>query len=190
MQAACLLITRPWNGGPPFTFRVTLLEADCPAPAGTADASHGTPWWVAVLGSAAAVLLLALVTLVLVPVAKVVRRVRRRGRPEPARRLLGAWQEVLDRLTDHRVSASPDLSRPEVARASTLHSVALASSVPPLARLADTVGFSGAAPDPGLGDLAWRHADEARASLSRAASPWGRVTAAFDPRSLVGGRRS
>jgi transglutaminase-like putative cysteine protease len=161
-----------------------------PPPARSGDASTGTPWWVAVLGSAAALLVLALVALALVPVAKVVRRVRRRGRPEPARRLLGAWQEVLDRLTDHRVSASRDLSRPEVARASALHSAALASSVPPLARLADTVGFSGAAPDPGLDDLAWRHADQARASLRQAATRRGRVAAALDPRSLVGRRGS
>ena len=155
----------------------------------TTDEANGTPWWVAVLSSAAAVLVLALIALLLVPVVKVVRRIRRRGRPEPAGRLLGAWQEVLDRLADHLVPASPDLSRPEVARASAVHSPVLASSVQPLARLADTVGFSGAAPEPGLDDLAWRHADEARVALRRAASPWSRLSATFDPRSLLPRRR-
>jgi transglutaminase-like putative cysteine protease len=149
------------------------------------DAANGTPWWVFVVSSVAGVLVLALFALLLVPVAKIVRRVRRRGRDEPGGRLLGAWQEVLDRLTDHGLPASADLSRPEVARASAVHSPALASSVPPLADLADTAGFSGVDPDPGLDELAWRHADDARTALRRSTGVRGRITALFDPRSLL-----
>jgi hypothetical protein len=92
---------------------------------------------------------------------------------------------VVDRLTDHGLPSSADLSRPEVARASAVRSPALASSVPPLADLADTAGFSGIAPDPGLDELAWRHADDARTALRRSATVRGRITALFDPRSLL-----
>jgi hypothetical protein len=43
-QAGFLLITRPWNGGPPATLRVTRLDADWPAIAGLARAAaHSVP---------------------------------------------------------------------------------------------------------------------------------------------------
>src|SRR5512144_2111131 len=43
MQAGFLLVTRPWNGGPPATLRVTPLAADSPAPAGAASPTAHSP---------------------------------------------------------------------------------------------------------------------------------------------------
>ncbi len=153
------------------------------APAPTEDGSS-PPWALAALG-AGVLAGLAVLGAVLVPVAKSVRRRRRRARPTERGQVLAAWSEAAERLGEHGVPAPRSLSRPEVAASASRQAPELASPLGRLARLADDAGFAPVGSPAGSPDAAWQHVAEVRRVLrSRTRLP-ARVRAALDPRPLA-----
>jgi hypothetical protein len=117
---------------------------------------------------------LALLGAAAVPTLKGWRRLRRRTRGRADARLDGAWQELVDLLTDLGVQVAPT-PRPTQARE--------LGRAAELSRLADQVF----APDPPAEDAvaaAWRHVATERAALLREHGWRGRVRAYWNPRSL------
>jgi hypothetical protein len=123
------------------------------------------------------------------------RRRRRRRDPEPLRRVVGGWQEVLDLATDLRRDVDPVATRREGARALDLAfagavpagasgpapaAVEAGAAVVALAERADAAVFGPAAPTAGEARDYWAQVDRALARM-RAATPrkqrWrGRIT--------------
>lgn len=68
------------------------------------------------VGAGSGVLLLLLAPLLVIAALKARRRRRRRHHPEPLRRVVGGWQEVLDLATDLRHDVDPVATRREGAR--------------------------------------------------------------------------
>lgn len=124
------------------------------------------PWWL--LG------LLPVVAVGSVPVAKRVRRSRRRGARTPAGRALGGWAEVVDAATDLGV---PLVVRPRPEQAAAL------GVDPALGRAADAAAFTDQTPD--LGDDHWARVEAARATLRERTPVWRRWLAVVNPRSLL-----
>ena len=131
----------------------------------------GAPLWL---------LLAGLVTQV-VPLLKLARRVARRRRPRMSRRVVGAWQELLDLGIDLRVP---------VPLGSTREVQAVALGVPPeLAMQGDDLIFSIEPPDAaGVGDY-WREVERARSALAKQHPLWRQVRAFYLPVSLVASAR-
>lgn len=82
------------------------------------EATRALWQWIA-LGTAAAsgLVLLLLAPFLVIAAVKASRRRRRRRDPEPLRRVVGGWQEVLDLATDLRHDVDPVATRREAARA-------------------------------------------------------------------------
>ncbi len=154
-----------------------------PARPDARDDASAAPWGL-VLAVLAAVLGLVVVGVLLVPLAKLARRRSRRLRPDPRDRVLGAWREAADRLTEHGLPSSGALSRPEVASAAADREPGVAEPLRSLARLADDAGFAPGGPPPGADDLAWEHTAAVARTLRGRGLP-ARVRAAVDPRPLA-----
>lgn len=142
-------------------------------------------WWEALLpvlrvaGTASlAALLLVLPVLVLV-VAKVLRRRARRGDGIPEVSMVGAWNELVSGYVDLGLEVPERVSRPAVAAAVGRPRGA------DLAALVDRAVFAEHPASPEDRAVAWRLVDEERRDL-RAAAPFGRrLLAAIAPASLL-----
>ncbi|MDJ0341973.1 transglutaminaseTgpA domain-containing protein [Streptomyces sp. H10-C2] len=88
------------------------------------------------------------------------RRARRRGAADVRQRVLGAWQQIVDRLTEIGLPATGAHTAEEVAAfgASRVGGAA-GEHLPDLARLVNEVGYAGRTPDPASADAAWAHCD-------------------------------
>lgn len=126
------------------------------------------PWW--------RWLLLLPLSVLLIPLAKTIRRRRRRHASRASRRYAGAWSELTDRARDLGRPVPAGLTRP--AQATLL-------DVPTeLATDADVVIFAATEPgDDGVGDY-WSRVDEARREVARSRPRWRRATAWLNPASL------
>jgi transglutaminase-like putative cysteine protease len=156
-----------------------------------ADLHHDPPlagWAKTLLGLAAALLVLVAL-LGVVPLAKALRRSRRR-RGTPNQKVLGAWAETRDRLTERGVASSPGSTVAEVAAGCDAalgeDGAARVASLAPLVGRALYHPAGAPAESPAA---AWKLSGEIRVLLRRHATTRQRVRAALDPRPLIGGRR-
>lgn len=150
--------------------------------AGDADdeARFGDSPWLAVLrtvGLVAGGLGLLVAPLLVLPVAKAVRRRRRRDAAVPEVAVVGAWAELVDRSTD--------LGRPLVGP--TRAAAAAASGRPgavALAQVVDRAVFAAVPPGPDDAAAAWEASDAEVAALAQEHPPWRRAGAALSAASL------
>lgn len=122
-------------------------------------------------------LLLLLLAPGTIPLAKVVRRRRRRGATRPSRRLAGAWAEVVDRGRDLGLTVPVRTTRPAQARASDVDLT--------LARRVDLGIFGPEPPGDDAVQEAWSASDDLRRQLSGRVRRWRRIFAPWSPVSLL-----
>jgi transglutaminase-like putative cysteine protease len=122
----------------------------------------------------------------LVVLAKQQRRRRRRRAKTGAGRILGAWQELTDRLRERGVGVSSSLTPNEVAeRARASLGERPASPVAQLAPIVSAAIYASFEPDQQAVEQAWRLEGLARRELGRLTPPAVRVRALVDPRPLL-----
>jgi hypothetical protein len=122
--------------------------------------------------------------------AKSQRRRRRRNASTPAKRVIGAWNEVTDRLVEHGIAVTPSLTSEEVVERADGHipessRVAIAS-MPPLVSVALFAPFE--PPDVAV-DRAWKLEASVRTGLEQSRSLPVRLRSIIDPRPLFRGAR-
>ena len=167
-----------------------------PAPGGTAQIDIDAPvaggsrggftfdWRIAaalIAGAAAGVIGVA----VLILAAKHRRRNRRRHDPDPAAAVTGAWEEVLDRLSEAGVDRQP--TRTPLELADVAHDRLPDAVAPPLRHLAETYSaarYGSVVPDAEVARTAWRAASSVTAALRAGASARERVRRRLDPTPL------
>ena len=134
----------------------------------------------------ALVLPLLVTAQVAVVVAKARRRWRRRSSPTPAGRVVGAWQESVDRLRERRLRVTPTMTSAEVVTSVT---DSLGPSAPralrSLAVVLDSTLFGHGSVGPQAADAAWSWADEVTAGLRYGLSPWARLRLLLSPSPLL-----
>lgn len=136
------------------------------------------PWRVVGLG-VGALMTLALLALLLVPVAKLLRRARRRRTTSWSRIYVNGWQEVLD--------AARDRGTPVPERWSRLAQAGALGTGADLARRADAAVFAaGPGPDDRR-DAHWAQCQVLRTDLLRGVGVRRRVWAYLNPASLLAG---
>lgn len=113
----------------------------------------------------------------LVPGLKLARRTIRRSRGRASRRLVGAWQELVDLGVDLRLTVPITATREVQAAALGVD--------PVLAQHGDDLIFAQAAPEVAEAATYWRAVDLARTSLAKQHSLRRRVVALFNPASLL-----
>jgi transglutaminase-like putative cysteine protease len=133
--------------------------------------------------------LLLLVALAALPILSVTvkanRRWRRRTGGRPADRVVGAWQETLDRLTEHGVDVHPAHTSIEVAARTTARFNGSVTSVAPLATLVAVAVYAPTEPSEDAARQAWTLERKARGELDAAGGIGRRLTSRIDPRPLV-----
>lgn len=118
-----------------------------------------------------------------VPMATTIRAWRRRRR-SGAGAVIGAWEEVRDRLRAHGVAVSAGMTvRDLAAAAGRITDETTVDGIRRLGGTVDLVLWSGAARDPGSGDAAWAAVRDVRQGLARRGFR-ARLRAALDPRTL------
>ncbi len=164
-------------------------QHDGAAPSG----GGGLPVWV--YASAAVVLLLLAYCGGAAWAPHRVRRRRRRAR-DPGQRVLGAWQQIVDRLTEVGLPATAAHTATEVAAFGVARLGGSGSGsgsggqLPALARLVNEVGYGGRAPDEAAAEAAWRHCDAIERSVARTVPRRERVKRALRPGTLLRHSRS
>lgn len=148
---------------PPVQREPAPAEAGSEAPS---DSDDGWSWWWLALGA----------TPLAIPVAKGVRRARRRRAPRASTRYAGAWQEFLDHARD--VGRPVPAYEPRPGQAERL------GRGRDLAVLADVRIFGPADPDPDEARTFWEQVDGLRRDQAREAPVWRRAWAPFNPASL------
>jgi transglutaminase-like putative cysteine protease len=157
--------------------RSTAVQSSSPSGGAGIDGSQ----WVLVAGLVLAAALLG--WLLGVPFAKGARTRARRRRTGPAG-ILAAWLETRDRLRDHGVTASPDMTQRDLVRAGRgIVDPVAQDALAKLVTIVDTALWSGGPLPGGLTEFAWHESDTVRNGLARR-SLTARVVAAVDPRGL------
>lgn len=160
-----------------------LLDPPVAAGEGTGDGNGGTgrfPW--AVTGA----VLLAVVLLGVfgVPLAKGVRAWRRRRRGGSGA-VIGAWEEVRDRLRGHGVPVTAGMTVRDLATAAArVVDQSTVEELRSLGRTVDVALWSGAGPDEGRAAQAWTAVRRVRRGLARRGVR-ARLRAAFEPWTLL-----
>ncbi|WP_241968140.1 transglutaminase domain-containing protein [Streptomyces sp. ICBB 8177] len=117
------------------------------------------------------------------------RRARRRGDPDPGRRVLGAWQQIVDRLTEIGLPPTGAHTAAEVAAFGAERvGGAAGEHLPALAELVNQVGYAGRAPDAAAADAAWRHCDAVERVVVASRPRRERLRRALRPSALLGRR--
>lgn len=130
----------------------------------------GSPWWrpVAIAGGiAGGAVLLVVGGCAAVIGAKLLRRRRRRAAGDAAGRVVGAWDEVVDRLVELRFPIHPSMTPRDIARAT--QAVYGTAATLPLGFLVPDVGravFGQVAPDDDTADRSWARALEFEQNLA------------------------
>jgi transglutaminase-like putative cysteine protease len=134
-------------------------------------AEDSGPGWlrnlVLALGVVAGVIALGALVVGAIVGAKVLRRRRRAARPRPADRIVGAWDEVVDRLVELRLPISASMTPRDVA--ATTRSVYGTAATLPLSFLVPDVGravFGATEPDDEVATRAWERAREFEQNLA------------------------
>lgn len=135
------------------------------------------------VGLGLAVLALLALPLLFIPVAKRIRRGKRRAAEQPEIRVLGAWDELVDRNADRgvitaKLALSRHLSRREIAEA-------LGSEhAERVVRVADQAVFSSESVSAESADAVWREVDETLRAQAATLGFWRRLKAAYSFASL------
>jgi hypothetical protein len=148
----------------------------------TADASGTSTWTVVALG---ALIVVALAGFILLAVWLAKRRRRARRAAGAAKvRVVGAWRESLDRLTEMGFTTNALTADEIVTGVEERFGPEVAEELRPLSRIANYALYSPREPSVEDADRAWIHERSFTTLLSRT-RPWHqRVVAAIDPRSL------
>ncbi|WP_086662376.1 transglutaminase TgpA family protein [Lentzea kentuckyensis] len=160
-----------------------------PAESRRAEAADGRGFgWHSVRDSTVPVVLAAILLVLLacgfVAVVKAHRRRRRRRHPDPAARVLGAWQEQIDRLTERGIAAPVSLTFHEVAQQVRGVLGDAAGLVEASAELATTAIYAPEHVDESDADEAWRLVAQLHTRLHRRRVSVTRLRATVDPRPL------
>jgi transglutaminase-like putative cysteine protease len=131
---------------------------------------------------------LVVLVILLVPLAKVRRRYRRRRASTAARRVVGAWEECVDRLLERDLALSPERTPVEYAQYAGVR-LGSTSVLLELAHTTTTAIYGPAHLDPGAADQSWRLERTLRRSLYPGWRRLLRWRAFFDPRPLYARRR-
>jgi transglutaminase-like putative cysteine protease len=157
------------------------------------DSATGAGGGVGLRQGAAAGGVLALLVLLAIPLAsagiKLARRSRRRRAPGSTARVVGAWRETVDRLTEHGQPVADAQTTIEVAREATARFNGAASSVGPLATMVAVAVYAPDEPSDATARQAWELEKTARRELGAAGGPGRWVLSLFDPRPLLRHRR-
>jgi transglutaminase-like putative cysteine protease len=131
--------------------------------------------------------IMILIPLMLVVAEKQRRRWFRRHSGSPARRVVGAWREVRDRLTERGLTRSRALTTCEVARRVRQldDGAAAIDYIDRLASMVNTALFAPTEPAEGDARNAWELASLAGRALNREGRLGRRAVAAIDPRPLL-----
>jgi hypothetical protein len=143
--------------------------------------------WPFLVAAGVVVLVLAPITAVLV--AKRRRRARRRAGPDARHAIVGAWHELIDTLTDHRIPTSESETPYELAARVPVD--AGDDAEPALRSLAEAYTHARYATEPpqsARASEAWRDVDDVRRLLDAQEGVVARVRARLSPRTL--GRRA
>ncbi|MEV0220088.1 transglutaminaseTgpA domain-containing protein [Streptomyces sp. NPDC050704] len=131
--------------------------ADEAAPAAGGAPGSGPPAWLTV---PLALLLLTTAYVLYALWLPYNRRSRRRNAPDARRRVLGAWQQITDRLTEIGLPATGAHTAQEVAAFGAEHmDDATARRLPALATLVNEVEYAGHNPDAAAAASAWADSD-------------------------------
>lgn len=177
-------VVRP-QPAPPTTAPTTAPAAE----SRRAEAVDGQKFsWDDVRDSTVPVVFAALLPVLLVcgfvAIAKTHRRRRRRQHPDPAARVLGAWQEQLDRLTERGITSPVSLTFHEVARHVRGVLGDAAEVIETTAELATTATYAPDCLDESDADEAWRLVARLHTLLHRRRVSAARLRAVLDPRPL------
>jgi len=134
--------------------------------------------------AALAILLLVIGPLVVLALKRR-RRVRRRRTRDPNGRVVGAWQEAVERVRSARVEVAASLTNTEVVHAAGASlGPDVAHSLSDLRHLTNAAMFAGAPATDAQAEQAWAEADAVAAQVRQGQSPLRRLVAAVDPRTL------
>ncbi len=117
--------------------------------------------------------------------AKLGRRRRRRTAGDSAARVVGAWHETIDRLSEHGVAVDPAHTTVEVAQQATARFNGSLSAVGPLATLVAVAVFAPDEPPDATADHAWELERTARQELGAIGGLPRRMWSLVDPRPLA-----
>lgn len=174
---------------PQPTPQTTALAAAPPAssqPAAATD-EQGFRWNNVLSGTVVlvpALVLLVVLAAAFVVVAKAHRRIRRRTHPDHAARVLGAWHEQLDRLTERGISPPVSLTFHEVAEHVRGVLGDVAGPLEATAELATTAIYAPEHLDQAASDRAWALVAQLNSELYPARVSAAQLLAALDPRPL------
>lgn len=150
-------------------------------PEQVASDTLGTVLFIArIVGLSLLALALLLLPLIVVLVAKVLRRKARRAAVDPEVRLVGAWEELTDLYVDHEIPMTVDGTRVRTA---------LTADRPAAVRLAEAVDqgvFAAHPPADDDAERAWEIVDAERAALRSEETVWRRMRARLRLRSFLG----
>ncbi len=131
-------------------------------------------------------LLIVILTPIGIVAAKVLRRRLRRTRGSPAKRVIGAWRETMDRLTTHGIPTSRSMTAAELVESCTP-----VAGAKPAARLAeigpvlDWTLYREEEPSEHLVDRAWDAEAGVKDALKEETGLLKRARAVLDPRPLL-----
>ncbi len=142
----------------------------------------GLPWWA---WAPVAVVVLALLYALYAAWLPWRRRARRRGDPDPGRRVLGAWQQIVERLTEIGLPATGAHTAAEVAAFGAARvGGAAGEHLPALADLVNQVGYAGRTPDAASATAAWQHCDAVERVVLRSVPRRERLRRGLRPAAL------
>ena len=179
--------------------QTTASSGNDPAAAGKGSTPTEDPSLPTVGGSGITVLDWALwvlvglgVLVVLIPVAVTVEKIRRRRKRRSgsrAARIIGAWEDTVDRLVESGLPVAGSSTATEVARQAHERLGARAGAVAVLAPLVVTAAYSPIEPDESVVGQAWQLNARVRRELRGTRRPLRRITGWLDPRPLFARRR-
>src|SRR5262249_7451849 len=136
-----------------------------PAPA-------STPWWIYGLAAAAALPVLYLLAVLILPV---LRRRRRPTAATPAERIAGAWEQTVETPPGAGLPAAPALTAHEVAGFGSRPVSGADPHLRPLADLVNRSEYAERPPSPEAAEAAWLYTDQIGRLVAGAAGPFRRI---------------
>ena len=131
-------------------------------------------------------LVFPILLMLMVVLAKLVRRRYRKNLDDPTERVLAAWQESKDRLLEAGIDVRPDMTVKEIVSASRKElGVHASSSLSTLAPYVTTTIYSERTPGDAAAEQVWTEVDTFDRQLSESRSRGQNIKAKIDPRPLI-----